>query len=485
MATEYLNLVGGEWVPAASGRTFENTNPADTSEVVGIHPESGRADVVAAINAAEAAFADWRGMGGPARGKILFKAAHILEARAADVGRDLTREEGKTVPEGTGETLRCVELLEYYGGEARRITGETFPSGQPNTFLYTVKEPLGVVGLITPWNFPIAIPAWKALPALVAGNTVVLKPASLSPISSYHFVNALVEAGIPPGVLNMVTGPGSEVGDEIAVNPRVKAVSFTGSNATGTRLYDKVTGRNAKCQCEMGGKNPVIVLADADLDNAVTQVIAGSMLSTGQKCTATSRVMVEDAVADEFTDLLVERVKAMKVGNGQVDGVQIGPAVDQAQLDTILSYIGVGKAEGAELLTGGARPTGGDYDKGFYVEPTVFGGVTRSMRIAQEEIFGPVVGVIRVSSFEEAMDIANDVEFGLSASIITKDLRRTFEYINGIQAGLVHVNAQTAGAEVQVPFGGYKGSSTGTREQGNTAVDFFTQVKTVYLHFDG
>ncbi|MBT3266959.1 aldehyde dehydrogenase family protein [Candidatus Poribacteria bacterium] len=485
MATDYLNLIGGEWVPAASGKTFENINPADTSEVVGVHPESGREDVVAAIDAAEAAFAEWRGMGGPARGKILFKAAHILEARAAEVGRDLTREEGKTVPEGTGETLRTVELLEYYGGEARRITGETFPSGQPDTFLYTVKEPLGVVGLITPWNFPIAIPAWKALPALVAGNTVVLKPASLSPISSYHFVNALVEAGLPAGVLNMVTGPGGAVGAEIATNPRIKAVSFTGSNATGTGLYDTVTGRNAKCQCEMGGKNPVIVLADADLDKAVAQVIAGAILSTGQKCTATSRVLVEQAVADEFTDLLVEKVNAMEVGNGQREGVQVGPAVDQQQLDNILSYIEVGKSEGAEVLAGGTRLTGGEYDKGFYVEPTVFGGMTRSMRIAQEEIFGPVVGVIPVASFEEAMDIANDVEFGLSASIITRDLNRTFEYINGIQAGLVHVNAQTAGAEVQVPFGGYKGSSTGTREQGNVAVDFFTQIKTVYLHFDG
>jgi len=290
---------------------------------------------------------------------------------------------------------------------------------------------------------------------------------------------------LPAGVLNMVTGPGGAVGAEIATNPRIKAVSFTGSNATGTGLYDTVTGRNAKCQCEMGGKNPVIVLADADLDKAVAQVIAGAILSTGQKCTATSRVLVEQAVADEFTDLLVEKVNAMEVGNGQREGVQVGPAVDQQQLDNILSYIEVGKSEGAEVLAGGTRLTGGEYDKGFYVEPTVFGGMTRSMRIAQEEIFGPVVGVIPVASFEEAMDIANDVEFGLSASIITRDLNRTFEYINGIQAGLVHVNAQTAGAEVQVPFGGYKGSSTGTREQGNVAVDFFTQIKTVYLHFDG
>ena len=485
MAAKYQNYIGGEWVDAQSGAAFENINPADASEVVGVHPSSSREDVLSAIAAAEEAYPAWRAMSGPARGKILFKAAQILEARAEQVGRDLTREEGKTLAEGKGETLRAVELLEWYAGEARRLTGATYPSGQPNTFLYTVKEPLGVVGLITPWNFPIAIPAWKALPALVAGNTVVLKPASLAPISSVHLAKVLEEAGLPAGTLNLVTGPGSAVGDELAVNPAVKAVSFTGSNAVGTRLYGVVTGRGAKCQCEMGGKNPVIVLEDADVEKAVDTVVAGAMWSTGQKCTATSRVFVHRSIAQPFTDLLVEKVKALKVGDGSKEGVQIGPAVDERQLKSILNYIEIGKNEGAEIAAGGNRLTGGDYDKGYYVEPTVFVGASPQMRIAQEEIFGPVVAVMPFDAFEEAIEAANDVEYGLSASVVTGNLQRTFEYIDQIQAGIVHVNAQTAGAEVQVPFGGYKGSSAGwTREQGNAAVEFYTQTKTVYLHFD-
>ena len=347
-----------------------------------------------------------------------------------------------------------------------------------------MKEPLGVVGLITPWNFPIAIPAWKALPALVAGNTVVLKPATLSPISSYHLVKALEEAGLPKGVLNMVTGPGRSVGDELVTNPAVKAVSFTGSNTVGTRLYDQVTGRGAKCQCEMGGKNPTIVLEDADLNVAVQQTLLGAMWSTGQKCTATSRVLVHKDVIGAFTEKIVAAAKALKVGNGLTDGVQIGPAVDESQLKNILNYIEIGKNEGAKLLAGGERLTGGDYDKGWFVQPTVFGDVDPQMRIAQEEIFGPVLGIIPIDDFDQAMEIANDVAFGLSASLITTNLKRAFEYVSRIQAGIVHVNAQTAGAEVQVPFGGYKGSSTGTREQGNVAVDFYTQIKTVYLHYD-
>jgi aldehyde dehydrogenase (NAD+) len=484
MPQTYLNYINGEWIPARTGETFENRNPADINEVVGIHPNSGREDVLAAIRAAEAAFPAWRATDAPKRGKILFRAAQILESRADAVARDLTREEGKTLPEAKGEVVRAVELFEFFGGEARRLCGETFPSGQPSTFLYTLKEPLGVVGLITPWNFPIAVPTWKLLPALVSGNTVVLKPASLAPITVWHIVRVLEEAGLPKGVLNMLTGPGSVVGDEIATNPAIKAVSFTGSNAVGTRLYDIVTRRSAKCQCEMGGKNPIIVLADADIEKAVDLTVAGAMWSAGEKCTATSRALVDASIADAFTNRLVEKVKTLRIGNGLVEGVQVCPVVDGNQLDNILRYIEIGKSEGAELLAGGHQLTGDDYDKGYYVAPTVFGGVRPAMRIAQEEIFGPVVGVIPVASFDDAIAIANDVSYGLSASIVTRDLRRTFEYIGRIQAGLVHVNAQTAGAEVQVPFGGYKVSSTGTREQGKVAVDFFTQTKTVYLHYD-
>lgn len=484
MTPTYLNYIGGKWVPAQSGETFENRNPADFHEIVGLHPNSGREDVLAAIRAAEEAFPAWRDLEAPKRGKILFRAAHILESRADEVARDLTREEGKTLPEAKAEVIRAVELFEFFGGEARRLCGETFPSGQPNTFLFTLKEPLGVVGLITPWNFPIAVPTWKLLPALISGNTVVLKPASLAPITAWHLVRVLEEAGLPPGVLNMVTGPGGVVGDEIATNPAIKAVSFTGSNAVGMRLYDTVTRRTAKCQCEMGGKNPLIVLEDADIEKAVDFAVAGAMWSAGEKCTATSRVLVHVSIAEPFTKRLVEKVRALRVGNGLVEGVQVCPVVDQNQLENILRYIEIGRSEGAELLTGGYRLTGDEYNKGYYVAPTVFGNVRPSMRIAQEEIFGPVVGIIPFRTFEEAIAIANDVTYGLSASLVTRDLRRTFEYIKQIQAGLVHVNAQTAGAEVQVPFGGYKGSSTGIREQGKVAVDFFTQMKTVYLHYD-
>ncbi|MBM3216398.1 aldehyde dehydrogenase family protein [Candidatus Poribacteria bacterium] len=484
MPTTYQNFIGGKWVPAQSGETFENINPADTSEIVGIHPNSNRDDARAAIQAAQDAYPAWRALEAPKRGKILFKAAQILEARADEVARDLTREEGKTLPEAKGETLRAVELMEFFGGEARRLCGETFPSGQPDTFLYTLREPLGVVGLITPWNFPIAVPTWKLLPALISGNTVVLKPASLAPITSWHIVRVLEEAGLPPGVLNMVTGPGSAVGEEIATNPAIKAVSFTGSNSVGTRLYDTVTRRAAKCQCEMGGKNPFIVLNDADLDKAADLAIAGAMFSAGQKCTATSRVIAERPIVEALTERIVAKANALRVGNGLREGVQVCPVVDENQLKSILSYIEIGKAEGAKLLAGGRRLTGGGYDRGWYVAPTVFGDMKPSMRIAQEEIFGPVVGIIAVDSLSEALEIANDVAYGLSAGICTRDLRRTFEFVHGIQAGLVHVNAQTAGAEVQVPFGGYKSSSTGTREQGKVAVDFFTQIKTVYLHYD-
>jgi aldehyde dehydrogenase (NAD+) len=484
MAETYGNFIGGKWVRARSGRTFENVNPADTSEVVGLHADSGREDVQDAIRSAQEAFLSWRSLEPPKRGKVLFRAAQILESQADEVARDLTREEGKTLPEAKGEVLRAVELLEFFGGEARRICGETYPSGQPDTFLYTLREPLGVVGLITPWNFPIAIPCWKALPALVTGNTVVLKPASLAPLTAWHVVRVLEDAGLPPGVLNMVTGPGTTVGDEIATNPAIRAVSFTGSNAVGTRLHGAVTRRAAKCQCEMGGKNPLIVLKDADLDKAVGLTVAGAMWSTGQKCTATSRAIVEEPLVEKFTRRLVDSVQALRVGNGLHEGVQLGPVVDEHQMKSVLNFIEIGKNEGAALLAGGHRLTGGDYDRGYYVAPTVFGGMTPAMRIAQEEIFGPVVGVMGVSSFDEAVRIANDVSYGLSASLCTRDLQRTFDYIRRIEAGIVHVNAQTAGAEVQVPFGGYKASSTGIREQGHYALDFFTQVKTVYLHYD-
>ncbi|MHB0915359.1 MAG: aldehyde dehydrogenase family protein [Thermoleophilia bacterium] len=482
MAETFQNLIGGKWVDSSSGETFADVNPADTDDIVGHFQSSTAEDVTAAIDAADAARAEWKAMGAPRRGFILSKAARIIERDLERIAEGLTREEGKTLVEGRGETARAVQIFDFHAGEGWRLTGETTPSEFPRTMLYTVREPLGVVGLITPWNFPVAIPSWKLAPALLSGNTVVLKPASTAPLTALNIVLALQEAGLPDGVLNFVTGSGSVVGNELATNPKVRGVSFTGSDTVGSRLYGQVTGRNAKCQCEMGGKNPLILMDDGDIDKAVAFAINGAMWSTGQKCTATSRAIVHKDVIGEFTEKVVAGVKALKVGNGLDPETQIGPSIDEAQLKTVLEYIEIGKQE-AELLAGGGHLTDPPYDKGFFVEPTVFGGVTNDMRIAREEIFGPVLGIIEFSDFEEAMAIANDTRFGLAASIVTSDLTRAMEFVDGIEAGLVHVNTPTVGAEVQVPFGGMKDSSTGTREQGGVAVDFYTELKTIYLEY--
>jgi aldehyde dehydrogenase (NAD+) len=353
----------------------------------------------------------------------------------------------------------------------------------PNTFLFTIREPLGVVSLITPWNFPIAIPAWKMAPALVSGNTVVFKPATLTPLTALNLVQCLEEAGIPPGVVNLVTGPGSTVGEEIINHQQVRAVSFTGSHEVGRGVYGQVSRRAVKCQCEMGGKNPIIVLEDADLDKATDVSIDGAFWSTGRKCTAASRVIVLKPILEDYLKLMVEKTEKLVVGDGMKDATQVGPLVDQSQLDRTLDYIRIGNAEGARLLTGGKRLEGPEFDQGYFVQPTIFADVTPQMRIAQEEIFGPVLSVISAKTFDEAIQVANGIRFGLSASIVTQNLSRVFQYVNRIQAGQVHINATTAGAECHVPFGGVKDSSTGIREQGSVAIDFYSQLKTVYLHY--
>ncbi len=483
MSETYLNCIGGEWVESQSGETFANVNPADTGEVVGRFQASTAADARAAIEAAAEAAPAWRRTPAPKRGEILAAAARIIERDLDDIAEGLTREEGKTLPEAKGETARAVQIFDYFAQEGRRLSGETTPSEFERTLLYTVKEPLGVVGIITPWNFPVAIPAWKIAPALVAGNAVVFKPASNAPLTALRVVKALEEAGLPAGVLNFVTGSGASVGAELAANPEVRGISFTGSDTVGGRLYGEVTGRGAKCQCEMGGKNPIVVMEDADLDQAVSLTINGAMWSTGQKCTATSRAIVHREVLDEFTGKLVAGVEEIKVGNGLEEGVQVGPSIDEDQLNTVLEYIEIGKQEGAKLLAGGRRLTEPPLDKGYFVAPTVFGDVTNDMRIAREEIFGPVVGIIAAADFEEALAIANDTRFGLSASICTRDVHRAMEFADRIEAGMVHINSPTVGAEVQVPFGGMKDSSTGTREQGRVAVDFYTETKTVYFEY--
>ena len=481
MSQTYQNYIGGEWQGASGGATTKDVNPAHTGEVVAVFPSAGREDAARAAEAAGRAFPGWSRTPMPRRAEILLKAAALLEQRLDQVAEALTREEGKTLAESKGETARGVSLLRYYAGEALQPTGEMYPSASPATVLWAERVPLGVVALITPWNFPVAIPTWKLAPALVFGNTVVLKPAELTPLTAWHLADVLEKAGLPPGVFNLVVGKGSQVGQALVDSPQVKAISFTGSNAVGTKLAAQCVERGIKFQLEMGGKNPVIVLQDADLDKAVELTIAGAMLSAGQKCTATSRVIVQREVLPAFRDRLAARASALKVGDGMKADTYMGPLVSADAEKTVLEYIEIGRQEGARLLAGGQKLKGGEYDEGFYVAPTVFDEVRPDMRIAQEEIFGPVVGVIEAKSFDEAVALANQTKFGLSASVVTRDLGLALRFIREIDAGIVHVNSQTAGAEPQVPFGGFKHSSSGSREQGKAAREFFTQIKTVYL----
>lgn len=479
----FRNFIGGEWVGARAGATFETHNPADTSEAVATYQKSDADDARQAIAAAKKAQPVWAGMPAPKRGEVLHRAAGILESRADQVAREMTREEGKTLPEARGEVGRAVNLLRYFGGEGARLGGQHVPSERDRVFIQTRRRPLGVVGLITPWNFPIAIPTWKTAPALIAGNAVVLKPSDLAPLCSVRLVEALSEAGVTPGALNLVTGPGSKVGNEIVTNPDVKAISFTGSEGTGSQIAIEAAKRRARVQLEMGGKNPTIVLADADLDEALSVVTNAAFFSTGQRCTATSRVIVEAPILEKFTDMLVARARSLKVGNGLESGIDIGPSIDQKQLDTVLEYVGVGTGEGAKLLAGGERLSGGAHARGYFSSPAVMTDVTSSMRVAQEEIFGPVLGVLPADSLDHAIEIANGIRFGLSAGICTRSLSSAYEFINRIEAGLVMVNLPSAGVEYHVPFGGSKASSFGMREQGPVAVDFYSEIQTAYLKY--
>ncbi len=483
MTTIFKNFIGGEWVGALSGETFANVNPADTRDIVGTFARSGVEDTRKAIDVAREAQPKWAAVPAPKRGEILFKAANILESRAEAVAREMTREEGKTLPESKGEVGRAINILRYIGGEGARLCGEAIPSERPRVFIHTVKKPVGVVGLITPWNFPIAIPAWKLAPALIAGNGVVLKPSDLAPLCALRLVEALDEAGVTKGALNLVTGPGSKVGNELVVNPAVGAISFTGSETTGSNIAIECAKRRARVQLEMGGKNPTIVLKDADIAEAVEVVANAAFFSTGQKCTATSRVIVEQPIVEAFTQALVERARKFKIGNGLETGIDLGPSVDEGQLKTVLDYVDIGRKEGASLLYGGARVSDGALAHGFFSTPAVLGNVTPTMRIAQEEIFGPVAAILPAKDLDHAVQIANGIRFGLSASICTRSLTSAFEFVNRIEAGLVMVNLPSAGVEYQVPFGGSKQSSIGMREQGSLAVDFYTEIKTVYMKY--
>jgi aldehyde dehydrogenase (NAD+) len=483
MPDVYCNYVAGQWVECGSKKTFADVNPANTDETVGLFQASGPEDVQGACESAAKAQPAWAALPAPRRGEYLFKAAELLESRWAKISEEMTREEGKTLPESKGEVKRAINIFRYFGGEGARSFSYQIPSERENVFCYTLRKPLGVVGLITPWNFPSAIPAWKLAPALVAGNTAVIKPASLAPLSALRLVEALHEAGIPAGAVNYLTGSGGAVGNALVEHPSVRAVSFTGSCEVGNTLYEKVARRRIRVQLEMGGKNPTIVLKDADLDYAADVLVNGAFFSTGQKCTACSRAIIEKDIHEPLVEKLVAKTRKLKVGNGLEPGIDIGPAVDASQLDTDLKYIEIAKKEGAKLLCGGKRLTGGLYDRGYFIEPTIFAGVTPEMRIAQEEVFGPVLALMLASDFDDAMRLANSGRFGLSASIVSRDLARVHQFINRIEAGLITVNLPTAGVEYQLPFGGTKESSFGMREQGPQALDFYTETRTVYMKY--
>jgi acyl-CoA reductase-like NAD-dependent aldehyde dehydrogenase len=470
------HLIGGEWVGEPS---LERRNPADEGDLVAATAQGTADDARRAVQEAQEAQPAWAAMPAPARGAILDRASQVLASRADAVARDLTREEGKTFGEARGEVQRAIDVLRYYGGEGWRLFGTTIPSNTADTMVYTRREPVGVAAVITPWNFPIAIPAWKAAPALIAGNAVVLKPAELTSLTAQHLAAALVEAGLPAGVLNVVHGQGAEVGRTLVEDERVAAVSFTGSTTVGSEIHRAVSARMGRVQLEMGGKNPIIVTEDADLARASGVVAASAFSVTGQACTAASRVIAPSTIAEELLEHLAKEAAAFQPGNGLDDGVRMGPVVSEQQRDQNLRYLGIASDEGGELALGSA-----DAD-GQFMGPVIVRGVRRTHTIAREEVFGPVLGLLEVDDFDEAIDVANDVPYGLAAGLCTNDLTKTQRFAERIQAGVVKVNRPTVGLDLNVPFGGTKASSTATfREQGPVATDFYTWEKTIYVGVD-
>src|SRR5438094_5960952 len=478
-----LNYIAGSWVESTSRERVRDINPARTSESLGEITVSTPADVTHAIDAATAAYQEWRRTPAPQRGDIVRKAADLMERRRVELARLMTQEEGKTLPESLAEVDRAVANVRFAAAQGSRLTGETIPSTQRGTFIYTVRDPLGVVACITPWNFPIAIPAWKIAPALVAGNTVVFKPASLTPLCAVQVVQCFIDGGLPDGVLNMVLGGGEALSRAISSDERVKAISFTGSSAVGRRLYAQAAERLCKVQLEMGGKNAVIVMDDANLEKAVESVAVGAFGATGQRCTATSRAVVARSVLADFNRLLMKKADAWRAGDGLEAGVQMGPIVDETQLRKVRAKIEEGKRSGAKMLRDGSALSRPDLREGYFVEPTIFSDVDPRMPLAQEEIFGPVVSVISARDLDAALAAANGVGYGLSSAIYTNDLRTAFRYADESEAGMLHVNTPTVGGEPQVPFGGVKDSGFGDRECGTAAFDFFTEAKVVYVGY--
>ena len=481
----YRNLINGQWVESKSGKTYENINPADHNDVVGIFQKSNADDVKDAIDAASAAYKKWRLVPAPKRGEIIYRIAARLAKDKEELSQQMTREMGKIIAETRGDTQEAIDMTYYMAGEGRRLFGVTTPSEMPNKFNMTVRQPLGVCSFITPWNFPMAIPSWKSMPALICGNTVVIKPATETPLSVVNFARICLEEGLPPGVLNVVTGSGSALGEPMIKNSAVKIVSFTGSTEVGRKISEACATEFKHCCLEMGGKNIQIVMDDANLDLAVDGALWGAFGTTGQRCTATSRIICQKGIYKKFVEALAKRAEALKVGNGLDETVQMGPCVNKGQLETILSYIEIAKNEGGTLLAGGKKLMGGDYDKGFFVRPTIFGDVTQKMRIWREEIFGPVVGVGIFDNLDQAIEMANDTIYGLSASIFTQDVNKAYTAMRDVYTGIFYVNAPTIGAETHMPFGGTKETGNGHREAATAALDVFSEWKSVYVDFSG
>jgi aldehyde dehydrogenase (NAD+) len=482
-ATVFQNLINGEFVPPRSRHTHENVNPADTRDVVGIFPASDARDVEDAVAAAKQAFEKWRLAPAPRRAEIIFRAAQILEQRKEQHARDMTREMGKVIKETRGDVQEAIDTAYYMAAEGRRLFGPTVPSELPNKFAMAVRMPIGVCGMITPWNFPMAIPSWKLLPAIVCGNTCVIKPAEDTPLSTLNLVQALMDAGLPPGVINIVFGHGPDAGAPLTQHADVRAISFTGSSEVGRIVGTEAAKSFKHCSLEMGGKNPMIVLNDANLTLALEGALWGAFGTTGQRCTATSRIIVQKGVYEDFTCRLVEAAKALKIGNGLDESIDMGPQISEAQVETTEKYVAIGRGEGAKLLYGGNRLRGGAHAQGWFHEPTVFGGVDPRMRIAQEEIFGPVVSMIPCNDLDDAIAIANNVPYGLSSALYTRDVNRAFRAMRDLYAGITYINAPTIGAEVHLPFGGTKATGNGHREGGVGAIDFYTEWKALYIDY--
>lgn len=485
MADKYLNYIGGKWVQAGSGEFFENRNPADRDDIVGLFPRSSGEDVDRAVEAARKAYDSWRLTPAPKRGEILVQLGRRLIERKEENARLMTREMGKILKETRGDIQEGIDTAYYTAGEGRRMFGDTVPAELPNKFAMSVRQPVGVCGLITPWNFPMAIPTWKMFPALICGNTVVLKPASDTPASAAKLVQAAIDAGVPPGVVNLVHGSGSSVGVPMVEHPGIRLISFTGSSEIGREIATRCGKHLKRLSLELGGKNAQIVMEDADLDLALEGVLWGAFGTTGQRCTATSRLIVHKPIMEKFVDMLVEKAKRIKVGNGLDEATEMGPLANEAQRKTVAKYVEIGKKEGAKLILGGSALTGADYNKGWFFEPTIFADVKPGMRIAQEEIFGPVLSIIEASSLEEAVEILNGTPYGLSSSIYTRDVNCAFKAMRDIEAGITYINGPTIGAEVQLPFGGVKDTGNGHREAAETALDIFSEWKSVYIDFSG